>query len=325
MPKGRIGRATRLVPRLALAVALLAIAGPAGSTDVLTALLVRVVAPPNPVLGADDKIHLAYELEVINQSRAVLTTIDSLKVLDPASGAVLQELGGAGLAKISRFLGATGTTLPPAHSGYICMDVTLPASATVPREIAHRVEATRQLPRSPEDTHHGVPVTPDSGIEPTETFTIAPTAVGAPAIVVSPPLKGPRWVVGNGCCNVITSHRGATLAINGAAYVPERFAIDFVQLDTQGRVFVGPGNELKSYAYFGAEVLSATGGTVVSTDDGRPEQIPGSFFTGARCIRASRCITPAATTSSSISAADALPSTPISSRAACGSSRATRW
>jgi hypothetical protein len=146
--------------------------------------------------------------------------------------------------------------------------------------IAHRVEASRQLPRSPEDTHHGVPVTPASGIEPTEAFTIAPTAVGAPAIVVSPPLKGPRWVAGNGCCNVITSHRGATLAINGAPYVPERFAIDFVQLDTQGRLFVGPGDELKSYAYFGAEVLSATDGTVVSIDDGRPEQIPGSFAKG---------------------------------------------
>jgi hypothetical protein len=280
MAKGQIRRATRLVTRLALAMALLGIAGPAGATgetDVLTALLVRVVAPPHPVLGADEKIHLAYELEVVNKSNVVLVTVDSLKVLDPARGAVLQELGGPGLAKMSRFPGASGTTLPPDHSGYVFMDVTLPARAAVPRQITHRVEASRQSPRSPEDSHHGVPVTPASGVEPTEAFTIAATAVGAPAIVVSPPLKGPRWVAGNGCCNVINAHRGATLAINGALHVPERFAIDFVQLDTQGRLFAGPGNELKSYPYFGTEVLSATGGTVVSTDDGRPEQIPGSF------------------------------------------------
>jgi hypothetical protein len=71
MAKGQLRRATRLVTRLALAMALLGIAGPAGATgesDVLTALLVRVVAPPNPVLGADDKIHLAYELEVVNRA-----------------------------------------------------------------------------------------------------------------------------------------------------------------------------------------------------------------------------------------------------------------
>ena len=283
MAKGQIRRATRLLTRLALAMALLGIAGPAGATgesDVLTALLVRVVAPPHPVLGADDKIHLAYELEVVNKSNVVLVTVDSLKVLDPASGAVLQELGGPGLAKMSRFPGASGTTLPPGHSGYVFMDVTLPARAAVPRQITHRVEASRQSPRSPEDTHHGVPLTPAPGVEPAEAFTIAPTAVGAAAIVVSPPLKGPRWVAGNGCCNTITPHRGATQAINGALYVPERFAIDFIQLDTQGRMFVGPGNELKSYPYLGVQVLSATGGTVVSTDDGRPEQIPGSFFTG---------------------------------------------
>ena len=279
MAKGQIRRATRLFARLALAMALLGIAGPAsatGESDVLTALLVRVVAPPNPVLGADDKIHLAYELEVVNKSNLVLLTVDSLKVLDPASGAVLQELGGPGLAKMSRFPGASGTTLPPGHSGYVFMDVTLPARAAVPRQITHRVEASRQSPRSPEDTHHGVPLTPASGIEPAEAFTIALTAVGAAAIVVSPPLKGLRWIAGSGCCNTITPHRGAIQGINGAPYVPERFAIDFLQLDQQGRLFVGPGKELKSYPAFGAEVLAAAGGTVVSAHDGRPEQIPGS-------------------------------------------------
>ncbi len=63
---------------------------------------------------------------------------------------------------------------------------------------------------------------------------------------------------------------------SGAPYVPERFAIDFLQLDQQGRLFVGPGKELKSYPAFGAEVLAAAGGTVVSAHDGRPEQIPGA-------------------------------------------------
>ena len=38
-----------------------------------------------------------------------------------------------------------------------------------------------------------------------------------------------RWVVGNGCCDPINAHRGATLSIDGTVRVPERFAIDFIQ------------------------------------------------------------------------------------------------
>src|SRR5258708_1519844 len=183
---------------LALGVSGFALPGEAsGEPDVLTALVVRVVAPPNPVLGADNKIHLAYELQALNQS-PVLITIDSIKVLDPTSGAVLQDLSGAGVAKISRFPGGTGATLPPSHSGYVFMDVMLPAGAAAPKEIAHRFEATRQLPRSPEDPHHGVPVTAESGVEPAEAFTGVATAVRPPALTLPPPLKRARSGGGGG-------------------------------------------------------------------------------------------------------------------------------
>lgn len=36
--------------------------------DVLSPLAVSVIAPPHPVLGADNRMHLAYELVLINQS-----------------------------------------------------------------------------------------------------------------------------------------------------------------------------------------------------------------------------------------------------------------
>jgi hypothetical protein len=280
--RGNHMSAGRLLAAVALALALLGVDLPAEANsepDLQTALAVRVLAPPNPVHGADNKIHLAYELHVVNHS-PVLIAIDSIKVLDPASGAMLQDLSGARVATITRFPGGTGATLPPSHSTYVFMDVMLPAGAAVPKEIVHRFEATRQLPRSPEDTHHGVPVTAESGVEPTETFTGVATPIGLPAVVISPPLKGPGWLAANGCCGAVTSHRGAVLAINGSVYVPERFAIDFVQLDKGMRLFSGPIDQLKSYAFFGAEILSATDGTVVTVVDGRPEQIPGSSAKG---------------------------------------------
>ena len=50
-------------------------------------------------------------------------------------------------------------------------------------------------------------------------------------MVIAPPLKGSRWVVGGGCCTPYSYHRGATLPINGGIRVAERYAIDFVQLN----------------------------------------------------------------------------------------------
>ena len=88
------------------------------------------------------------------------------------------------------------------------------------------------------DDHKGVPSPADSGILRNNTFTGMPTRViPERGVVISPPLKRSGWLVGNGCCATITAHRGATLAINGTIHVPERFAIDFAQLDAKDRLF----------------------------------------------------------------------------------------
>jgi hypothetical protein len=94
-------------------------------------------------------------------------------------------------------------------------------------------------------------------------------------VVLSPPLRGKGWLVFNGCCDDMTSHRGAILAVNGALHVSERFAIDFVRLDDQGRLFDGPVDRLASYPYFGVPVHSVADGTVANLEDGLPEEVPG--------------------------------------------------
>jgi murein DD-endopeptidase MepM/ murein hydrolase activator NlpD len=62
--------------------------------------------------------------------------------------------------------------------------------------------------------------------------------------------------------------------VNGALVAPERFAIDFVQLDRQRRLFTGPVGQLSGYPGYGEQVLSVAAGTVVGTHDGEPDQIP---------------------------------------------------
>jgi murein DD-endopeptidase MepM/ murein hydrolase activator NlpD len=78
----------------------------------------------------------------------------------------------------------------------------------------------------------------------------------------------------NGCCDAITSHRGAVIAVNGQLNVPERFAIDWIQLNAGTRMFTGDGSKLASFAYYGVPVYSVADGVVVNAYDEANEQIP---------------------------------------------------
>jgi len=99
-------------------------------------------------------------------------------------------------------------------------------------------------------------------------------------VTISPPLHGAGWVVFNGCCDELNSHRSTILAINGALRVFERFAIDFVQFDSSNRLFDGDASALASYAYFGTLVYSVAEGTVSKVVNGAPEQTPGKVAPG---------------------------------------------
>jgi hypothetical protein len=93
-------------------------------------------------------------------------------------------------------------------------------------------------------------------------------------------LRGPRWLAVNGCCDALTSHRGAVMAVNGVQRVPERFAIDWVQLQPDHRLYTGDRAQLKSYAYFGTPVYAVADGKVVNLYDKAQEQVPGAPAAG---------------------------------------------
>ena len=109
-------------------------------------------------------------------------------------------------------------------------------------------------------------------------FTSDPLSVGPAAVVVAPPLKGPRWAVGGGCCSPPSYHRGATLPINGSIHVAERFAIDFVQLNDKSMLFTGDDAESVETTHISA-TKSIRSPTVpwLGSEDGLPEQIPGKL------------------------------------------------
>lgn len=262
--------------RVALVCAALAVATPVlaqslKSNEVVSSLALSAMASPSPVLGADSRIHLPYELLAVNPTKLFLT-LEQIDVVDPA-GAVLSTMKGDRLGEMIVVTGG-GRRLAPGTSAYIFLDVSFPAGATLPKTVSPRVTLTREIADAA-GKPAGYPRT--EPLPATVTFTGVPVTVGTkPAIVIAAPLRGTNWVVLNGCCDAVTSHRGAVMAINGQLRVPERFAIDWMQLDGQDRLYTGPVDTLTSYASFGHKVYSVADGIVVNRYDQTFEQVPGA-------------------------------------------------
>lgn len=263
---------------VALASPVPAVAGTARPEPTVTAFQVKPLNPTSPVVGSDGLVHLAYELE-IDVLFPKVVTFESIEVLDPADGdAIIGTVDAATLATTLKvFGGETSATIPAGGGGIVFMDVILPRDAAVPRLIEHHFSYSLSDAVPVEDPP-GISDTAAAGVAPPLEFIGAPQRVSSrAAIVVAPPLRGNHWVVGNGCCATITAHRGATLPIDGTIHVPERYAIDFVQLDDEDKLFAGPLDENESYAYYDDDILSVAPGKVVAIQDGLPDQVPGQL------------------------------------------------
>ncbi|MFG1304388.1 M23 family metallopeptidase [Xanthobacter autotrophicus] len=243
--------------------------------EVYSSIAAQPITAPNPVLGADGRVHLAYELYVTNPTK-LFVTLDKVEAVDSA-GQVLASLEGAGLRALQTVYAGTDGTIAPGGIAAVFLDVPFARDAKLPERVLARVTATRQ-----EAGPDGKPVPmPANGPLPgTFSFTGAETTIGRPAVVIAPPLRGKGWVAINGCCDALTSHRGAIMAVNGRLRVPERFAIDFVQLDAADRLFTGDVHKLESYAYYGVPVHSVADGVVVNLYDATDAQVPGGNAKG---------------------------------------------
>ena len=243
-----------------------------------TSLVAWPIASPQPVLCTDDKIDLVYELLVMNVSSSAMM-LDRLETLDgskddagtstKSADTIVATLQGADLeATIRAFPTGSTRTVGPFQLTRIFLDVKFAKNAILPKVLKHRFQVT---------------FAPATGTPPLNSATIVSgrtDVTNAPPAVIGPPLEGPRWVDAIGCCSPPSVHRTATLPINGKFYVFERFAIDFAQLNPENKLYAGPRDQLSSYAYVGAKVLSVADGTVVNLQDGRPNETPPKFPEG---------------------------------------------
>lgn len=241
---------------------------PAAAAPIATPLLARVLAAPVPVPATDGRTHLVYELLLTNSMNQNIT-VDAV-VVRPGDGDPLLTLAGAELADRTRVLGTTAPTaeLGPSQSALVWLDV-ITENGRTPTELDHQVQVTLTQPMPP--------------LLPAEvTETVAPVTVQTrEPVSIAAPLRGPQWWDANGCCGM-TPHRMAINPIDGELWGAERFAIDYVQLMPDGRLFDGKVDDLSGYPYFGADIHAVADGPVVAVLDGLPEQVPGVNPTGLR-------------------------------------------
>jgi murein DD-endopeptidase len=94
-----------------------------------------------------------------------------------------------------------------------------------------------------------------------------------PAVALGAPLRGDGWVALNGL-GAPSHHRLSFLPRGGKAVVPQRYAIDWVRLGADGKLFHDNQGENKNYYGYGAEALAVADATVDEVRDGLPEMSP---------------------------------------------------
>jgi hypothetical protein len=259
--------------------------------DVVSPLVISAMAPaPIPVTGTDGKVHVAYELQVLNFSPRDATPTRLETLAGGLDGPVVGTLEGEALADQTLVvLGAKGGPIPVGGTGVILVDDVYATRRDVPATVTHRLRATfgPALPRLAEawaPSFSGEPVTAAGGVVTTSTES---------PVVIGPPLAGTGWYAWNGCCGAST-HRRAFFPVGGRINFGERYAVDWVKPDLTldaaaikalfetGYLPTYDGDRTKNEAYraYGEPLLAVADATVVTVSMGAADEAPQVVPTG---------------------------------------------
>jgi hypothetical protein len=89
-----------------------------GLKNVPSALIASPLASPHPVIAADGKRHLVYELQLINPTD-LSVTVTGVRTVDPATGRLLATIDASTVASLMTPFGmrGPGPTLRPGGAG----------------------------------------------------------------------------------------------------------------------------------------------------------------------------------------------------------------
>ena len=224
-------------------------------------LEMRVPKPPTVATGEHGPF-LVYEVHVTNFTPQPIT-LKQLDVMASPDDRVLLSLNDSALMRaVSRpGMAPAGAAERLRVSGGMraVVFVWAPLGAGAPpRSIQHRLtieSGTGDSVRTQQLVGASVPVT-------------------AQAVAIGPPLRGGPWLTANGPADG-SGHRRSLIPIAGVPSIAQRFAIDFVKVDSADKTFSGDQLENENYYAEGNDALAVANGTVVEVKDSIPENVPG--------------------------------------------------
>ena len=226
-----------------------------------TALMINPIHDAQVVRGDDGMDHVEYELLVVSVFDEPVT-LSSVVVLDPDGEQLLQIDGDALAATTQTLFDKKPSAVVPASAAVaIGVDVILPPD-TVPERVTHRI--TYAL----EEDSSSAAMIDDPVIDGPE-VAIDDEA----AIEIKPPVAGDGWLATTACCSP-NVHRDLRIAVDGRRIsTAETFAVDWARVEGD-RLYDGDGSQNEQFYAYGEEVLAVADGTVVFTQDGKPEGVP---------------------------------------------------
>jgi murein DD-endopeptidase MepM/ murein hydrolase activator NlpD len=237
--------------------------------DAYTAVTVRVLGPPTfPVLGTDNRYHVVYELELQNTAVDIPAEIKKLEVLDAANplNAVVSYSDGMLVERLRGLPSRTvnDASIPPQQSRLLFVDFAFDSLDKVPKNVLHHLYA-----RAADS--------PSAMNQVAEDYVVTPYNISAGRPVsIGPPLTGAQWIALNGCCEPgWWPHRSTPGPFSGAIRNPQRFAIDWKQVNTAGEFYTGDRTRNESYIDYGAAIIAVADGTVIKTLDTMEANTPG--------------------------------------------------
>jgi len=214
-------------------------------------LALTVPAPPLPVTWRGNDL-LAYELHIGDFRTLGLELVQVEVLSDDRDGKRLTSLTGDGLARCLRL----PDKVSPDYTVFLW--VTFKTLHAVPAALYHRV--TFRYSNSDERL-----------IREGARTVIDPNRHHR---VLSPPLRGGPWYVGNGPQNQDHHHRWSLMTYNGSPYIAQRFGIDWIKLGPNGLHYRTNGSTNEDWYGYGEDLLAVADGVVVDAKDGIPDNLP---------------------------------------------------
>ncbi len=241
---------------------LLLLGTPAFAADPFPAQLnVTFLAPPAPIVQYGST-RLFYEMLITNFSTHPYT----IEAIEAKAGETKSKFDGKALVSMIRYLGVenppdnTKSTVEAGRSVLVFLVLDLGNNKT-----SAAIDHSLQVRDDKGNLHDLVPP--------------VLAVLDEKPIVVAPPLRG-EWIAGDSVSNLPdAAHRRAVLVENGHAWLAQRYAIDWVQIQTvEGArtTWKGPEDKNESYFCYGKPIYSVAAGKVVDASDGLPENVPHS-------------------------------------------------